>query len=123
VRVEYAPDCVDPAANVFWNAADWCGASVACLRILNLAVLLKSYAPWLEKRVPKGAGVRLMIEGGDAAQLGVASGEELPLDRLTMTRVVFGPLAPSAVVALPEKLRWLDQVFPLPFMLPQLSHV
>jgi hypothetical protein len=123
VRVEYAPACVDPAAKLFWNAAEWCGTSVACLRILNFAALLKSYAPLLEKRVPAGAGVKLSIEGADSAQLGVASGDELPLDRLTMTRVMFGPLAPSAVVALPEKLRWLDQVFPLPFMLPQSSHV
>jgi len=26
-------------------------------------------------------------------------------------------------VALPEKLRWLDHVFPLPFLLPPSSHV
>jgi len=123
VRVEYAPDCVDPAAKLFWNAAEWCGMSLACLRILNLVAVLGSYAPLLEKRVPAGAGVKLAIEGADSAQLGVASADELPLDRLTMTRVMFGPLAPSAVVALPEKLRWLDCVFPLPFMLPQSSHV
>ena len=124
VKAAYAPGQVDPAARMFWDRAAWSNAALSSLRILNLGALLKGYAPWLAQRVPKGAGVMLRIdENNDAAQLGAPSGDTLALDRLTMTRLMFGPSAPSSVVALPEKSRWLDSVFPLPFLLPNLSHV
>lgn len=122
VKVTYAPESIDLAARLFWDNAEWSGVSVANLRILNLAALLASYAPLLEKRVPAGAGVRLAIDDGECAQLGEGGGT-LTLDRLTMTRLLFGPLAPSTVTALAGDLRWLDQVFPLPFILPTSSHV
>ena len=124
VNAVYAPSFVDPAAGMFWSHAAWSGVSLSNLRILNLAALLEGYAPFLENRVPAGAGARLVvIENNDAAQLGAAHGETLALDRLAMVRLMFGPLPPSQVVKLPEALRWLDQVFPLPFLLPPSSHV
>ena len=123
VYATYSP-AVDPAADMFWRCGEWCSAPMANLRILNLAALLKSYAPWLEKRVPAGAGVLLKInENSDTAQLGAANGDLIAFDRLKMVRLMFGPIAPSVVAGLPDKLRWLDQVFPLPFLLPPLSHV
>ena len=123
VNAVYAPG-IDPAAEMFWNRAAWSNASMSNLRILNLGALLESYAPFLEDHVPRGAGVRLVVrENNDAAQLGAAKDESLSLDRLAMVRLMFGPLPPSRVAALPESLRWLDQVFPLPFLLPPSSHV
>ena len=124
VKATFAPGFVDPAAQLFWESAAWCNASLSCLRILNLAALLESYAPFLGARVPDGAGVRLVIaENNGAAQLGAAGGGTLTLGRLAMTRLVFGPLPPSRTADLPGNLRWLDQVFPLPFLLPPSSHV
>ncbi|MCL1888399.1 MAG: GNAT family N-acetyltransferase [Kiritimatiellaeota bacterium] len=123
VNATYSP-AVDPAAKLFWDCAAWSYAPLSNLRILNLGALLKSCAPFLEGRVPTGVGARLAIaENNDAARLGGADGPVLALDRLTMVRLVFGPLPPSRVVALPENLRWLDRVFPLPFLLNPSSHV
>ena len=132
VRVTCAPQNIDPAARLFWDSADWSGASLANIRILNLQKLLDSYAPLLNERIPAGASVRLVIAENDAkqidcAQLGAATpaatAPTLTLDRKTMARTIFGPLAPSTLITLPEELRWLDRVFPLPFCLPSSSHV
>jgi len=110
VSVTYAPESTDPAARVFWNSATGSGIHTAMLRICDLDALLKAYAPVLEKRGTNPADVSKGLDS-------------LALDRLTLTRLVFGPLAPSQVVPLPAGLRWLDQIFPLPFLLPNLSHV
>jgi len=124
VNATCAPECADPAAGFFWSRATWANTSLGNLRILNMGALMDSYAPFLEGRVPRGAGARLVLrENNDTAQLGAAGGETLALDRLAMVRLMFGPLPPSRVAALPDSLRWLDQVFPLPFLLNPSSHV
>ena len=119
ISVTYAPKSADPAAELFWNSASGNSASLSSLRILDLDVLLKSYEPWILKRKPASAAVKLAITSGAP----VISNTALALDRLTMTRLLFGPLPPSHVIDLPPRLRWLDQVFPLPFILPPSSHV
>ena len=121
----FAPPNIDPAANLFWNMADWSSADFGCFRILSLQSLLDAYAPLLASRIPAGAAARLALSDGDTARLGAASPDApaLTLDRPLMARLIFGPLAPSALIALPGELRWLDQVFPLPFLLPPSSHV
>jgi len=121
VNVAYSP-ALDPAAQFFWNSAGWSSAPMSNLRVLNLGALFKGYAPWLAEHLPPGVGVNLSIRDGGSAQLG-NGGPTLELDRLTMARFLFGPSKPSVVAALPSELRWLDQVFPLPFLLPPLSSV
>ena len=123
VTAVYMPAYADPAADLFWNVAAWTNASFASLRIVNLDALLKSCQSLIEKRIPAGAGVRLVMTDGGSAQLGATNNATLALSRLAMTRLVFGPLAPSLQTALPDSLCWLDHVFPLPFALPASSHV
>ena len=113
IAVTYAPESTDPAARVFWNASSGISTSVSMLRICNLDALMKAYAPVLEKRGTNPADVAKALKS-------------LKLDRLMLTRLVFGPVAPSVLLSGQAKepvSRWLDQIFPLPFILPNLSHV
>ena len=122
VSVTYSP--IDCAARMFWDLASGFNASLTMLRICNFKALMKSYAPILEKRIPAGKGITLTIRENNArASIGAPGGDALTLGRLEMTRLLFGPVAPSLTADLPDSLRWLDQVFPLPFILPNLSHV
>ena len=121
VSVTYSP--IDSAARMFWDYASTFNSSLTMLRICDFGALIKSYAPILEKRIPAGKGITLEIEGGASVKIGVPTGDKITLNRLKMTRLIFGPVAPSLAFNLKDNLRWLDQVFPLPFILPNLSHV
>ena len=76
--------------------------------------------------MPKGEGATLiMLRRGVPCETVVlgGGGERLVLDELQMVRLLFGPWPPSFVLELPERLRWLSHIFPLPFALPASSHV
>ncbi|MCL2700859.1 MAG: GNAT family N-acetyltransferase [Phycisphaerae bacterium] len=119
-----------PQTNYFWPRAEWVSPELLNLRIHNLPRLLEAYAPIWQPNVPEGERATLVMLRGETPQrctLGNnparRSEDELHLDELQMVRLLFGPWSPSAVTHLPPSLRWLNQIFPLPFTVPMPSHV
>ncbi len=126
VNLEAAPE-IDTSTGFFWSQSVWSSAAMSNLMVTDLPALLSAYAPLMEKRLPPGKGIALTItawQSRDSATVRLGTGgEELALDPLNMSRLLFGPFAPSALLQLPTHLRWLDQLFPLPFRLPLNSHL
>jgi predicted N-acetyltransferase YhbS len=116
----------DPSAALFWSIAVWSSGALSNLLVVDLAATLAAYAPLVHERLPPGVGAMLVMTRQDR-EVGHFSlgngGERIVLDRCLMARLLFGPTPPSALLGLPPRLRWLDQVFPLPFLLPADSHV
>lgn len=117
---------LDPASALLWSRSTWVSGALSNLLVVDLPALWAAFAPVLQERVPPGVGAMLVMAGRDR-ELGHVTvghgGERLVLDRLGMARLLFGPTAPSALLGLPPRLRWLDQVFPLPFRMPPSSQV
>lgn len=124
-RVVYQPG-LDPAATWFHAHSAGESGALSNLLVIRLDATLEAFAPILRERLPHGHGVRLgmTLPGASPEWAGLGTGgDALVLDRCTMARFLFGPLAPSVLLDLPGHQRWLDQVFPLPFLLPATAHV
>ena len=114
------------------------GREVMCeqdnLAVVDLARLAGSYRSVLQARWPGGRTVKLVVEDGlcasevclcdgEAVTRPVAGAVTLALGPRQMARLLFGPERPSRAVALPEGLKWLDDILPLPFYTPSLWRV
>jgi len=114
------------------------GREVACeqdnLAVVDLAHLAGSYRPVLQARWPRGRAVKLVVEDGlCASEVCLRDGEAVadqPAEAVTLTLgarqmalLLFGPERPSRAAALPEGLKWLDDILPLPFYTPSLWRV
>jgi len=120
-------------ADFFWTHAEWVSPELLNLRVHHLAGLLNAYRPLWAPHVPDGESATLVMHRNHQAETteqrftisqGPAQpGEELHLDDLQMVRLLFGPWPPSMTTTLPPHLRWLGQIFPLPFGVPAPSHV
>jgi len=120
-------------AEFYWTHAEWVSPELLNLRVHHLDRLMEAYRPLWDPLVPTGESATLVMRregpGGETRQrftLGqrpAGPGDELCLDELQMVRLLFGPWSPTTVLPLPPRLRWLNQVFPLPFTVPIPAHV
>ncbi len=109
------------------------GASVwlAMLAVLDLETLIREFDPFFKVRMPPDQSIRLVIlEHGREVTAATVAGREakgepltLVLDRPQMTGFLFGPVRASQAAGLSASARWVDQVFPLPFVVPSLFSV
>lgn len=120
---------LDPLADFFRDKAAGAAPWLAMLTVADLKAVASDYAPLLQTRMPAGRSLRLAVSDGErilsAATLGRADGKtpEIRLDRRRMTSFLFGPCRASQAAGVPDGLRWVDQIFPLPFMAPALFSV
>ena len=114
------------------------GSEVTCehdnLAVVDLKKLAKLYHPVLADRFPQGEAVVLAVDdalcpsevclcGGEVSTHVPETAHRLVLDARRMALLLFGPSKPSDVVVLPAGLKWLDDIFPLPFYTPSLWRV
>ena len=102
--------------------------------MVDLKKLAKLYHPVLADRFPQGEAVVLAVDdalcptevclcGGEVSTHVPETAHRLVLDARRMALLLFGPSKPSDVVVLPAGLKWLDDIFPLPFYTPSLWRV
>lgn len=126
------PPLRDEYTEVFLALADQPGAGLDNLAVFDLSGLMRSYEPYLADAWPRGKALRLVMEPGAevcvaeglvVAGQGVPRAAELRLSTLKTASLLFGPVRPSGLLDLPAGMKWLDQVFPLPFYVPSLWRV
>ncbi len=130
LSVQVHPE-LEPEMELFRRHATGAGVGMTMLSASNLETLAADYEPILRDRLPAGCSIRLAIqENGRSASAvtlgrGIPGGRhvELAMDRCRMTAFLFGPVRPSHTAGLTDEARWVDQVFPLPFMMPRLFSV
>ena len=123
----------DPLSRVFWERSAGAGADFANVLVADLPALFAAYAPILAERMSPRLAVRFaMLENGrevGEARLATDGRGDGParytvaLDRLSMVRVLFGPVRPSQAVPGTDIPAALDALFPLPFIVPGTFHV
>jgi predicted N-acetyltransferase YhbS len=122
---------LEPHIELFRSKSTGAGVSLAMLAVLDLETLAREFAPFIQPRMPTDRAIRLTIleqgrEVTSATLSGRAAKEDpllVALDRPRMTGFLFGPLRASQAAGLPDSGRWVDQVFPLPFVIPALFSV
>lgn len=122
VSLQVLPDW-EPHMPLLRSIAASAGGGLNMLSVTHLRVLAEDYAPLISERLPAGGRLRLSLreEGGviSSVMIGGRSGStelHVELDRLRMTAFLFGPERPSMVAGLAGEDRWVDRVFPLPFV-------
>jgi hypothetical protein len=129
VTVPALPE-VESAMNLLRAHGASAGVALGMLSVTNLEALAENYGPVIRERLPPGLSLQLSIrEDGrvvTSALLGrAAQGPPLgvELNRPRMTSFLFGPERASQVAGLTGADCWVDQVFPLPFMVAPLFGV
>jgi predicted N-acetyltransferase YhbS len=125
------PPVRDEYTDMFLALGDQPGAGMDNLAVFDLPALMRLYEPYLAGVWPRGKSLKLVLEPGSEVLLSdgrvagraVPDAAELRLNSLKTASLLFGPLRPSLVLDLPAGLKWLDQVFPLPFYVPSLWRV
>lgn len=124
------PPLRDGYTDLFLSLATQIGGPWENIAVFDLPALVRAFEPHLARAWPRGTRVRLVMNG--VSEVTVAGGRParprpsdpaLRLDALRMVRLLFGPLKASTVANLPERLKWLDEVLPLPFYVPSLWRV
>lgn len=132
VRVPALRDQYSP---LWLSVAQQYGGPLENLAVFDLLGVLKAYKAYLAGTWPREKTLSLLVKDGDKTLMsaGVVDGRLqaraprgafiVSLSRLQMVSFLFGPQKPSVVLELPPEARWLDQVFPLPFVMPSLWRV
>lgn len=126
--------CRDEYTDVFLQWAEQFDGSQDCLSVLNVAVLLKEYRPWLAPIWPEGKVLQLSVEtasstysvvvaGGRVVRKPLPGAVSIRLSSTMLPRFLFGPMPPDLLAALPPEGWWVRQALPLPFAMPGLWRV
>jgi hypothetical protein len=122
---------LEPHMELLRSKSTGASVSLAMLAVLDLETLAREFAPFIQPRMPTDRAIRLAIleQGREVTSVTLsgraAKADPLPvaLERPRMTAFLFGPLRASQAAGLPDSARWVDQVFPLPFVIPALFSV
>jgi predicted N-acetyltransferase YhbS len=123
----------DEYTDVFLALCEQYDGAQDALAVLNTPALLKEYRPLLASIWPEGKVLHLAADDAPSCHAVVAAGRvvrrplpgALPIHttRADLPRLLFGPMGPDLVAALPPDAAWLRQVLPLPFGMPGLWRV
>ena len=96
------------------------------LLVVSAKKAIEQYAPYINARLPEGAGatLRMRLPNGSVEEVDIGKGGKvIELDRRQTSRMLFGPERATEIPSVPPDLTWLNTIFPLPCFLPPLFHV
>lgn len=102
------------------------GMAGQMLLVVSIKKTIEQYAPYINARLPEGAGatLRMKLPDGSAEEVDVGKGGKvIEMDRKLMCRMLFGPERATEIPSVPPNMTWLNTVFPLPCFLSPLYHV
>lgn len=125
----HLPSIADAYTDLFASRVNGQTYHLDNLAIFSLEGLLRRYEPYLVEHWPRKRTITFildekrcsLVEGRLAPE--PSKGQWLRVDRLKLSRILFGPDKPSQHLDLTEDVAWLDEVLPLPFYMPWLFRV